>query len=351
VNRKSGHIHSGLRRRVRAGDARRSTRRVLLLAAAAWPLVAWGSAAYAQAKQKPVVIGWLHTGTREAGANSFAAFKEGLAALGLKEGSHFVIEARWADGRFERLPVLAGELAAKKPAVLVATSAAVAIRLAEAAPNVPIVQASGTNPVQTRLAKSLARPGGMVTGITNLSRELSEKLVEMLVAVAPKVKRVGFLLDGNLRNPDTGIEPARRSAAQYAVEAHFAQPATAEAIEPAISALAKQGVQALIPIPSSFLASQRPLIIKYAQAQQLPVVGSLRQWAEQGALLSYGTDTSANFRRAAWYVDRILKGTKPGDLPIEQPTRFELVVNMKTAKALGITIPQAMILRADTVIE
>ncbi|MBI4205382.1 MAG: ABC transporter substrate-binding protein [Betaproteobacteria bacterium] len=322
-----------------------------MIAAATWPLGGWLAEAHAQSKQKPVVIGWLHTGTREAGANSFAAFKKGLAALGLKEGSNIVIEARWADGHFERLPVLAGELAAKKPAVLVATSAAVAIRMAEAAPNIPIVQASGANPVQTRLAKSLARPGGMVTGITNLSTELSEKLVEMLVAVAPKVRRVGFLLDGNSRNPSVWLEPARRSAAQYAVEAHFAQPATAEDIEPAVSALAKQGVQALISIPSPFLGSQRTLIIKYAQAQQLPVVGSARVWAEHGALLSYGADTSANFRRAAYYVDRILKGTKPGDLPIEQPTKFELVINMKTAKALGIAIPQAMILRATAVIE
>ena len=327
------------------------SRRNILIAAAAWPLVGWRSAAHAQAKHKPVVIGWLHTGSREAGARVLAAFREGLAGVGLKEGTHVVIEARWADGQVDRLPALGRELAAKKPAVIVATSAAVAVRLAESAPNIPIVQASGTNPVQTRLAASLARPGGMVTGITNLSSELSEKLVEMLVAVAPHVKRVGFLLDGNVRNPATWLEPARRSAAQYAVEAYFAQAATAEEVEPAVSALAKQGAQALISIPSPFLASQRPLIIKQAQAQRLPVVGSVRQWADQGALLSYGADTSANFRRAAYYVDRILKGTKPGDLPIEQPTKFELVINMKIAKSLGITIPQSVFIRADTVIE
>ena len=322
-----------------------------MLAAVGWPFVGWRGVAQAQAKQKPVMIGWLHAGTREAGAPFVAAFKEGLSALGWREGTHVVIEERWAEGRFERLPVLARELAARKPAVLVATSAAVVTRLADAAPNIPIVQASGTNPVGTRLAKSLAQPGGMVTGITSLSHELSEKLVEMLVATAPAVKRVGFLLDGNLRTPETWMDPARRSAAQYAVEAYFAQAATAEEIEPAVSTLAKQGAQALIPLPSPFLASQRASIIKHTQAQRLPVVGSLRVWAEQGALLSYGADTSENYRRAAYYVHRILKGAKPGNLPIEQPTKFELVINLKTAKALGITIPQSILVRADRVIE
>jgi putative ABC transport system substrate-binding protein len=315
------------------------------------PLLAWRREGRAQGKQKPVVIGWLYTGTREAGATVFSAFKEGLSAHGLREGTHIVIEARWADGRFERLPALAQELAASKPAVFVATSAAVAVRLTGAAPNIPIVQASGTNLVGTILARSLPQPGGMVTGITSLSRELSEKLVEMLVAAAPNVKRIGFLLDGNLRNPETWMEPARRSAARYAVEARFAQAATAKEIEPAILTLAKQGAQALVPLPSPFLASQRAPIIKHAQAQRMPVVGSLRVWVEQGALLSYGADTSENYRRAAWYVDRILKGAKPGDLPIEQPTKFELAINMKVARSLGIAIPQSVLVRADKVIE
>ena len=328
-------------------------RRVFIAAAAAWPMIGWNAIATAQSKRAPVVIGWLHLNSREATVGPFAALKEGLAALGLKEGAQFVIEGRWADGRVDRLPGLAEELAAKKPAVIVATSSMVANVLVKAAPNTPIVQATGTSPVESGRAASLARPGGMVTGLTNLATELSEKLVELLVAVAPKVKRIGFLVHANTdgRTHPGQLDAARRSAAAHAVDAHFAQPTKAEDIEPAIAALTKQNVQALIVMPTPFLVGERARIVTLAQAQRWPVVSTSRAWAEQGALLAYGVDNLANFRRAAWYVDRSLKGTKPGDLPIEQPTTFELVINMKTAKALGIAIPQSILLRADRVIE
>jgi putative tryptophan/tyrosine transport system substrate-binding protein len=317
-----------------------------------WPLTGWTLVAVAQAKRTPVVIGWLHVSSREAGASTFIAFKEGLAGLGLKEGAHVLIEARWADGRVDRLPALAEELAAKKPAVIVANSAQVAHVLVKAAPDTPIVQATGTNPVESGLAASLARPGGMLTGLTNLASELSEKLVELLIAIAPKVKRVGFLIHFGTRGIMPGqLDAARRSASRYAVEAHFAHPTKPEEVEPAFEALAKQRVQALIVMPTPFFVAERPRIISLAQAQRWPLVATSRTWAEQGALLSYGIDNLANFRRAAWYVDRILKGTKPGDLPIEQPTTFELLVNLKTAKALGITIPQSVLLQASRVIE
>ena len=328
-------------------------RRILLAAAAAWPMMGWTARAAAQSKRAPIVIGWLHLGSREAGASTFVAFKEGLAGLGLKEGAQVLIEARWADSRVDRLPALAEELAAKKPAVIVASSAQTATVLVKAAPNTPIVQATGTNPVETGLAASLARPGGMVTGLTNLASELSEKLLELLVAVAPKVKRVGFLIhfSASGRIMPSQLDAARRSASRYSVEAHFAHPTKPEEIEPAFAALARQGVQALIVMPTPFFAVERPRIISLAQAHRWPIVATAARWAEQGGLLSYGIDNLANFRRAAWYVDRILKGTKPGDLPFEQPTKFELAVNLKTAKALGLVIPQSVLLQATQVIE
>lgn len=193
----------------------------------------------------------------------------------------------------------------------------------------------------------------MVTGLTNLATELSEKLVELLVAVAPKVRRVGFLVhagrDG--RTHPGQLDAARRSASAHSVEAYFAQPTKAEDIEPAIAALARQGVQALIVMPTPFFVGERARIVTLAQAQRWPLVSTSRAWAEQGALLTYGVDNLANYRRAAWYVDRILKGTKPGDLPIEQPTKFELIINRKAARALGITIPDSILVQASQVIE
>ena len=327
-------------------------RRALIFAAASWPALAWTSAALSQPKKPPVVIGYLATGSYQTtAASNLAVLKEGLVARGWKEGAQFVIEARSAEGHIERLPALAEELAKLRPAVVVTGAASTAILMAKTAPDIPIVQAGGTNPVQTGLAKSLARPGGMVTGITQIPVELSEKLIELLVEVAPKAKRVGVLLYGGVKDRSLWLDPTRRSAARYGVEVRFAYPAKVEEIEPAIADLAKQGAQALVVIAHPFLNSQRTRIIAAAQAQRWPLVSWTRVWVEQGALMSYGVDNAQHYRRAAYYVDRILKGAKPGDLPIEQPMNFELAVNMKSAKALGLTIPPTIAVRATHVIE
>jgi len=301
---------------------------------------------FAQSKQ-PLLIGWLHAGSRESNRRSFAAFKEGLAALGWEEGSQIVIDERWADGRSDRLPALAGELAAKGPAVIVAGPVSAAAAATEAAPKTPIVIFLG-DPVPAGLAASLARPGGMVTGVTNIVTDISEKYVELLLAAAPKSRRVGLLIDTTAVNHALMLEAARRSVAQYSVEARYAEVARPEEVEPALSRLAKERIQALVVMPGQAVAQGRQRIVKSAQEQRWPVVAGP---GFAGALLTYGADILANYRRAAYYVDRILKGAKTGDLPIEQPTKFELVINMKTAKALGLTIPQTLLLRADQVIE
>lgn len=331
-------------------------RRRLLLGAAGLPLLLSLPCARSQVPQKPVVIGWLHVASLQSPgpASALAAFKEGFAEHGWKEGVHYRIEARSAENHPERLRDLAVELAAVKPALVIATSAQTAGILARNAPGIPIVQATGTNPVETRLAESLARPGGMVTGITNLATEVSEKLLEFLVAIEPKVKRVGFLVPYRAggKEPSRGsAAAATRSAARFEVEAHIAYPTTPEGIDEALQGFASLGVQGLVVMASPLLTAGRKRIIAAAVRQRWPLVAQSTGWAQDGALLSYGANQRANFRRAAYYADRILRGAKPGDLPIEQPREFDVAVNLKTARALGIRIPQSVLVQATRVIE
>ncbi len=333
-------------------NKRRSTRRAFLIAAAAWPALAWTGAVFGQPKKPPVLIGWLLAGSRTGSARALTAFKEGMAALGWKEGSNYVLEERWAEGRVDRLPALAEELAAKKPALIVAGLSLATAAAVKAAPKTPIVQTSGASPVDLGLAASLARPGGMVTGVTNIADQLSEKYLELLLAAAPKVKRVGFLVDLASPGYAAHMKNARRAIEHYRVEARVAEVAKPEDLDPAISRLAKEGVQGLVVLPSAGLfTAERRRIVKLALAKHWPVIAGPSGFAEEGALLSYSADGLALHRRSAYYVDRILKGTKPGDLPIEQPMKFELVLNMKTARALKLEISRELQLRVDRVIE
>jgi len=325
-----------------------TTRRELLIALGASAL-AWAGAVFSQSKKPPVLIGWLSLRSRE-DAHLLAALKEALGALGWKEGSQVVFEERWADGRADRLSSFAKELAAKKPALIVADGTRAVSDVANWVPNIPIVMVTGTDPVAAGVVTSLARPGGMVTAVTSLQIDLTEKYLEFLLAAAPKVKRVGFLGYSGSPVQAKVKETVLRSIAQHSVEARFAYAATPEEVEPALSLLAKEGAQALVVLPGALLEVERQRILKFALAQRWPVVVG-RGGAAAGALLSYSADILANYRRAAYYVDRILKGTKPADLPIEQPTKFELVINMKTAKALGLTIPQSLLISATKVIE
>lgn len=323
----------------------------MLLAASSWSALAWTGAALAQSKQTPILIGWLHVATRESSVHVLAAFKEGLAALGWKEGSQIVIEERWANGQYDRLPALAAELAAKKPALIVAAPSQSVAAVAKAAPQTPIVHATGSDPVAAGFAASLARPGGMITGLSNFATDITEKHLELLLAAVPKLKRVGFLTDARNVNLALMMKAAERSVAQRSIEARFAKAARPDEIDTAISQLAKEGVQALIVFASPMFNSERRRIVTLSLAQRWAVIGPSSEYANAGTLLSYGADSAANFRRAAYYVDRILKGAKPGDLPMEQPTKLELVVNATTAKALGLGISSEILLRADKVIE
>ena len=325
-----------------------NTRRRCLAAGAAWPALAWTGTLRAQA-QAPVVIGSLIPGSRGEGRGT-VIFNEAMAALGWKLGTQFVLEERYAEGRMERLPALAQELASKKPAVIVAFTSVVARAAAAAAPTTPIVLASG-DPLSTGLVANLARPGGLITGLSNVSFDLNLKVIELLLEAMPKLKRVGFLNDTTSTRHASVAAGLRSAAERLRFEAVIADVAKPEDIDPAMARLAKDKVQALVLLASVWVGQFHPKIIGLALAQGWPVAGIASGTPRRGGLFSYGPDQKVMLQRAAFYVDRILKGAKPGDLPIEQPTVFELVLNLKTAKQLGIVMPQSMLIRATEVIE
>jgi putative ABC transport system substrate-binding protein len=324
-------------------------KRSIMLVLAGLVLVSLATHAVAQAK-RPVAIAYLALASQQVFEAYFVAFKQALEQYGWHEGSDYRIEARWANGDPTRLAPLAAELAAHSPDVVVAAPTAAVQAAAQVFPNVPIVQANGGSPVEVGLAASLGRPGGNVTGITNMIGDTSEKSLELLVAAVPNVRRVGFLFDPAPTN-QSSVAAAKRSLALYKLEGAFASAATPNDIDPALATLAKDGADALVILSGGFFPTERRRIMQIAAKHRWPVVGGLREYAEDGALLAYGADRKALYRRAAYFVDRILKGVRAADLPFEQPTRFELVINMKTAKSLGLTIPQSLLLRADEVIQ
>jgi len=300
---------------------------------------------------RPVLIGWLSFQSHEAGGHLLVALEEGLATLGWKEGTQFVVEQRWADGQFDRLQPLAEELAAMKPKIIVAFPGQPVRAVAKAAPDTSIVFALTADPVATGLVKSLAHPGGMITGISNVVQDITQKHLELLIAVLPELRRVGFLADSTSPLRGQLREAAVRPVVQYKLEEIYEEVARPVEIDAAISRLADRGAQALVVIGSPILISERRRILRLAAAHRWPVIGWSREWPADGALMSYGVDSSASFRRAAFYIDKILKGASPGDLPVEQPSKIDLIINLKTAKGLGLDVPLHLQQLADEVIE
>ena len=305
---------------------------------------------YAQAKGLPVAT-WLNTGSRDSQSHYLRAFEEGLTALGWRRNQNILIEEYWAEGQMDRLPGLVKQSLEKRPAVIVAATFRAVAEAAKGAPEVPLVIANAGDPVATGFAKSLARPGGMITGLSNFVGQTSEKHLELLVAAVPGLKKVGLLFDGTALNTPIHKDNTRKALARFAVEGVPTDAFQPSDIAPAVAKMAKAGAQGLIVFPSGIFPSERRRIISMALEHRLALIAGSPDFASDGALISYGVEAVALYRRAASYVDRILKGAKPGDLPIEQPTKFELVVNLKTARALGITIPQSVLLQASRVIE
>jgi putative ABC transport system substrate-binding protein len=308
-------------------------------------------AAKAQQAANMPVVGLLDYGAPdEARLAWWKALREGLQELGYVEGRSISFEARWAEGRVDRLSGLAVELVRLQVNVIVTGGGEAARAAKHATATIPIVMGSGADPVQLGLVGSLAQPGGNVTGVTSLSSELIAKRLQLRRELLPKVSRVAVLSD-ETPNSRMSVRDTEAGARMLNIEIYPVGGHDPTQLDRAVSGArhARAGALMVIASPSMFIERRRiaDLAVKY----RLPTAVGGREYAEAGGLFSYAVSYRGLFRRAAVYIDKILKGAKPGDLPVEQPTKFELVINLKTAKALGLTIPQSLLLRADQVIE
>jgi putative ABC transport system substrate-binding protein len=294
-------------------------------------------------------VGFLGAGS-SASAN-VEAFRQGLRKLGWAEGQNIVIEYRFADGHFDRLPDLAADLVRLKVDVMTAAPTPGAVAAKKATGTIPIVMVGVGDPVGLGLIASLARPGGNVTGLSfDAGMEIGKGL-EILKETLPKVRRVAVL--SNPANPGqpTAMKNVKAAAQSLGVELRFLEARGPDEFDGAFVTMAKERVEALLVVTDSTFYIQRARLADLAAKNRLPAVWGFRDYVEAGALMSYGPSVAATYRRAASFVDRILKGAQPASLPVEQPTKYELVINLKTARALGLSIPQPLLLRTDHLIE
>jgi len=330
----------------------RVERRHFLIAAGT--LLAAPLAAETQQAGKVARIGFL-AANLAANTHLHEAFRQGLRDLGYVEGRNLVIEYRDAEGKLERLPALAAELVALKVDVIVTGGGTpTALAAKQATKTIPIVFAGVADPVTSGLVTSLARPGGNVTGSSNLTPELVGKRLEQLTQTVPGVSRVAVLWQpGGLgeRTEKEMLKGAEVAAPAVGVRLQFVEARGPENFDRAFSDMTRARAGALTVLPSNMFINERRRLVDLAAKHRLPTVYGLREFVDAGGLMSYGPNLADLSRRAATYVGTILEGTKPGDLPVEQPTKFELVINLKTAKALGLTIPQSVLSRADQIIE
>jgi putative ABC transport system substrate-binding protein len=327
------------------------TRRQLVILLGAGALTA-PLASLAQKQDKVWRVGFLIARRLAPGdTNYYRAFPDGMRELGYVEGKNMVIEWRYADGKFERLPELAAQLVQLKVDVIVTAGTAATSAAQKATTTIPIVMGTTNDAVISGFVKSLALPGGNITGISNLTVDLSAKDLEILLSVEPKLSRVAVLVNpGNSAHAPI-VKTVQAAALKPDVKILPLEARTAQEIENGFSTVAQQNAGAVLVALDAFLVQQGRQIAELAIKYRMPSVFAVREHVEVGGLMSYGPNLSDNYRRAATYVDKIFKGAKPGNLPIEQPTKFELIINLKTAKALGLTIPQAVLLRADEVIQ
>jgi len=314
-------------------------------------MTVWPLGIYAQQSQKIFRVGVLLPGTPASFSLRTKAFLDGLRELGYVEGATIAFEWKWGQDRVETLSGLAADLARSNVDVIITGGTSAAKALKAATPTIPIVVAIVSDPVAAGLVDNLARPGGNLTGFSIVAPELGGKRLELLKEVVPNVSSVAVLL--NTRNPQSQIElKEMRTAAQaMRLQLYPIEISTEDGLEDAFAAMNKAAVQALVVLTDPILFSQRKQTVDLANRNRLPAVYFFQGFAEEGGLMSYGPSDTDLFRRAAGYVDRILKGTKPGDLPIEQPTKFDLFINLKAANMVGVTIPESFLLRADKVIE
>jgi putative ABC transport system substrate-binding protein len=297
-------------------------------------------------------IGYLSNGSPVTHAHLLEAFRQGMRELGWRDGQNVAIDYRFAEGQVERLPALAAQLVAERVDLMVAVPTAAAVAARKATASIPIVAISVGDPVRLGLAVSLAHPGANLTGLAfSVEHASITKALQLFTEAIPTVSRVAVL--SNPRNPGQAgqVEDIAKAGRTLGLELKFLQAGSAAEIDLAFAAMVRERTTALFVSPDSLFILHRVRLAELAAKHRLPTMYGVRENVDAGGLLSYGPSVSAQSRRAASYVDKILKGAKPGELPIEQPTTFELIVNLKAAKALGITIPQTVLLRADEVIE
>lgn len=307
--------------------------------------------AAAQRKRVPV-IGLLHSLSAGRTKPQIDAFREGLREAGYIEGRNLAIEFRWADGNYDRLPELAADLVGRNVDVI-ATGGGTkpAIVAKEATSTIPIVLCLAADPTRTGLVASLDKPGGNITGVGLLSLDLIAKRIELLSELVPRTRTIALMVNPNVPTWKVQVEDARQAGASKGLQLQVLNAGTKGEIDAAFAALSGLHADALVIGADAFLYHQRDQLAALASRYSVPVIYELREHIDAGGLISYGNNVPAAYRQAARIVGKILGGTKPANLPVEQPTRFELVINLKTARALGLTVPQSLLARADEVIE
>ncbi len=307
-------------------------------------------AAEAQPTTKTPRIALLETSSVAERAHLWEAFRQGLRDLGYVEGQNITVEARSADGRTERLPGLVAELVRLKADLIVASGTPATLAAKQATTTIPIVMVGVGDPVTLRLVASLARPAGNITGLTTVNIELAGKRFGLLKEIVPKVLRMAILWDRTNPAAELNLKETEAAAASVGLKLQVFAVRGPNEFSGSFSAMIKGHVGALIVGPSPMFFGERRQLADLAAKNRLPTVFTLAEYTQAGGLMSYGPHLPDLFRHAASFVDKILKGAKPADLPVEQPTKFELVINLKTAKVLGLTIPQSLLVRADEII-
>jgi putative ABC transport system substrate-binding protein len=312
-------------------------------AAAAWPLLA-------HAQQPMPVVGWLCSASPEAWAVYISAFRQGLSETGYFEDRNVSIEYRWAEDHYERLPTLVADLVHRQVAVVAANTPAVPVAKA-ATTTIPIVFMTSADPVATGLVASLSRPGGNLTGVTTLYVETGPKRLELLRELVPTASTTALLVNPTNPNAETQARELQAAARSLGLQVHVLRASTERDIDIAFSTLVQQRADALLVANDPFFGKCRDQIVAQTARNALPAVYFVREFVTAGGLMSYGSSLANAARQVGIYTGQILKGAKPAELPVMQPTKFEFVINLKTAKTLGLTVPQALLATADEVIE
>ena len=314
-------------------------------AATAWPL-----GARAQQAAMPV-IGFLNSGTREGFAHFLAAFHQSLNQAGFVEGRNLAIEYRWAEGQYDRLTALAADLVRRQVTVIAATTTPAALAAKAATSMIPIVFTSAADPVTVGLVASLSRPGGNATGVTNYLTDLGAKRLELLHQLVPKANTIGMLVNPNYPDIESQRKDVEEAARKFGQRVHVVNAASVDDFDKVLATLVQLNVSALLVTTDAVFLSRRDRLVGLVAHYALPAVYAQRDFVEVGGLMSYAASVADGYRQAGIYVGRVLKGAVPADLPVVQPSKFDFLINLKTAKALGLTIPSTLLALADEVIE